>query len=134
VGEAFLAGRGLHFTPFLGLMMGVAGALAVVELAVLLSQYRWTAFLRYAGQNSIVVYLTFYFPMTALIRLLAANPIIPDVGWACAFILAACVIAPLAFHHLIKSTPLNFLYKRPDWAKLTHRKPLKPAVLAPQAA
>jgi hypothetical protein len=81
-----------------------------------------------------VVYLTFYFPMTALIRLLAANPIIPDVGWACAFILAACVITPLAFHHVIKSTPLNFLFKRPDWAKLKDPKALRPAVLAIHAA
>lgn len=134
LGEAFLAGRGLHFTPFFGLLMGFAGALAVVELAVLLSHSKWTWFLRYAGQNSIVIYLTFYFPMTALVRILAPERVIPDVGWACAAILAGCVVAPLAFHRAIKSTPLNVLYQRPEWARLRDRKSLKPAVLAPQPA
>jgi hypothetical protein len=81
-----------------------------------------------------VVYLTFYFPMTALIRLLAANPFIAGVGWACAFVLAACLVTPLAFHNVIKSTPLNFLYKRPDWVKLKHPKAPRPARLATHAA
>jgi uncharacterized membrane protein YcfT len=121
--NAVLAGRGYHFAPVYGLLMGVAGAIAVIETAVLLSQLKWTGFLRYCGQNSIVIYLTFYFPMTALIRLLSGKDIIPDVGWACAAILAICVLAPLGFHRLIKATPLSFFYKRPGWAKLKDAAP-----------
>jgi len=114
----WLTRNDMHALPVYGLLMGLAGALAIVEIAALLSKFRSARFLRYCGQNSIVIYLTFFFPMTVLERLLAANQIIPDVGWACFAILAISSVLPLLFHLTIKRTPLIALYVRPQWAKL----------------
>jgi uncharacterized membrane protein YcfT len=122
-GNEWITRQGLHHLPVYGLLTALAGALAVVEIAGLLSKTKFAGFLRYCGQNSIVIYLTFFFPMTALERFLAANQYIPDVGWACFAIMAVSVVLPLLFHLAIKRTPLIALYVRPDWAKLKPRKP-----------
>lgn len=119
----WLVEQSFHTVPGYGLMMGLAGALAVVEIAALLSKWKSARFLRYCGQNSIVIYLTFFFPMTVLERTLAAKGWIPDVGAACLVILVISAVAPLLFHLAIKRTPLIALYVRPDWAKLRARKP-----------
>lgn len=118
----WLTQNNMHALPVYGLMMGLAGALAIVEIAALLSNFRSARFLRYCGQNSIVIYLTFFFPMTVLERFLASKQIIPDVGWACFAIMTISVVLPLLFHIAIKRTPLIALYVRPDWAKLKGRK------------
>ncbi len=119
VANEFLTRDGLHHLPGYGLLMALAGALAIVELAALLSKAKSARFLRYCGQNSIVIYLTFFFPMTALERLLASNHAIPDVGWACFAILVASAALPLLFHLAIKRTPMIALYVRPRWARMT---------------
>lgn len=119
----WLTREGYHHVPGYGLMMALAGALAIVELAALLSQTRPAGFLRYCGQNSIVIYLTFFFPMTVLERALAANRAIPDVGWACFAILVASAVLPLLFHLAIKRTPLIALYVRPKMFRLNNRTP-----------
>ncbi len=118
----WLTREGLHHLPGYGLMMGLAGALAIVELAALLSKAKSARFLRYCGQNSIVIYLTFIFPMTVLERMLASNHAIPDVGWACFAILIVSAALPLVFHLAIKRTPLIALYVRPRWARVTDRR------------
>lgn len=126
----WLTREGLHHMAGYGLMMALAGALAIVEIAALLSQVKSARFLRYCGQNSIVIYLTFFFPMTILERTLAANRLIPDVGWACFAILIASAILPLLFHLAIKQTPLIALYVRPKMFRLNN----KPAKLAAATA
>ncbi len=130
LGNFWLTQRGLHHLPFAGLLMGLAGAIAVVEMAALLSKWKSARFIRYCGQNSIVIYLTFFFPMTALERLLASNQIIPDVGWASFAILAVSVVLPLLFHLAIRKTPLIALYVRPKPFRLGNT----PRALVPAAA
>ncbi len=117
-----LTQQGFHNVPGYGLMMGLAGALAVVEFAALLSKWKSARFLRYCGQNSIVIYLTFFFPMTFLERYLASTKIIPDVGWACFAILVISAVLPLLFHLAIKKTPLIALYVRPKLFRLGNEK------------
>ncbi len=126
----WLTQNDMHQLPGYGLLMGIAGALAIVELAALLSMTKFAGFLRYCGKNSIVIYLTFFFPMTLLERFLASKQIIPDVGWACFVIMAISAVLPLLFHLAIKRTPLIALYVRPEWAKL---RPRKKAALAEAA-
>ena len=118
----WLTRDGLHHMPIYGLMMALAGALAIVEIAALLSKAKSARFLRYCGQNSIVIYLTFFFPMTVLERLLAANNAIPDVGWACFAILVVSASLPLLFHLAIKGTPLIALYVRPKLFRLSNKR------------
>ena len=126
----WLVEQNFHKVPVYGLMMGLAGALAVVEIAALLSKWKSARFLRYCGQNSIVIYLTFIFPLTILERTLASQDWIADVGTATLVILVVSAVTPLLFHLAIKRTPLIALYVRPQWAKLGGAKPK----LAPAAA
>ncbi len=117
----WLTQHNLHHIPVYGLLMGLAGALAVIEIAALLSKWKSARFLRYCGQNSIVIYLTFFFPMTFLERVLAKNQIIPDVGWGCFAILVISAVLPLLFHLAIKKTPLIALYVRPKLLRLGNK-------------
>ena len=126
----WLVEQNFHNVPVYGLMMGLAGALAVVEIAALLSKWKSARFLRYCGQNSIVIYLTFIFPLTILERTLASQGWIADVGTAALVILVVSAVTPLLFHLAIKRTPLIALYVRPQWAKIGGAKPK----LAPAAA
>ncbi len=107
------------------LLLGFAGALAIVEISALLSMTRFAGFLRYCGQNSIVIYLTFIIPLTVLERVIAPSGLIQSVGWASALILTLSVAAPLAFHYAIKRTPLIALYERPKAFRLKTQTPAK---------
>ncbi len=117
----WLVGQNFHNVPVYGLMMGVAGAIAVVEIAALLSKWKSARFLRYCGQNSIVIYLTFIFPLTVLERTLSKTGL--ETGTACLIILTVSAAAPLLFHLAIKRTPLIALYVRPSLFRLGNRKP-----------
>jgi uncharacterized membrane protein YcfT len=120
----------LQLIPGVPLLMGVAGAIAICEIAKLLSMTRWAGFLRYCGQNSIVIYLTFFFPMTALERTLPQLSMVLDTGFACLIILVISTVLPLLFHLAIKRTPLIALYVRPKMFHFGSRK----EKLAPAAA
>lgn len=120
LGNWMMVGSDLHNQPFSSLAMAFMGAAAVVSAGALLAQRDWAAPVRYAGANSIVVYLTFFFPMIVMMKLLAATGLVADVGWATLLITAAAVVAPLVFHRLIRNTPLIALYVRPAFARL-HR-------------
>src|SRR5262249_44613353 len=73
---AFVTGglvpAGLSLRPGVSLFLGGIGALAVVSFSALLAKMRRFDLLRYAGENSLVVYLAFFLPMaatrTALLR------------------------------------------------------------------
>lgn len=118
VANLLMTSEGLAGLPVLGLVTGAVGALAVAATASLVTDTRLAAPLRYCGKHSIVIYLTFFFPMTILIRGLAPLDLIPDAGLACALIIAASVIGPLAFHAAIRRTPLIALYERPNIFRL----------------
>lgn len=122
LGNHVMTSQDLHTLPGVGLLMGLAGAIAVIEVSTLLSLHRFASFIRYCGKNSIVIYLTFFFPMTALERILSQHQVIPDVGWASLLIVAMSAALPLIFHRMIKGTPLIALYERPDWAKIGARR------------
>ncbi|ODA67758.1 hypothetical protein A7A08_00922 [Methyloligella halotolerans] len=102
----------------IGLGLGFFGAMAVVAFSALLSTWNWARPLRFAGENSIVVYLAFFLPM-AVTRtvLLHLTPEI-DVGLAAVTVTAVGAITPLIFFVLVRRTPLMFLFRRPAWARL----------------
>jgi len=108
-----MAFYGLHFWPILSLVMGFAGAAAIVTVGSLLAERDWAWPLRYAGVNSIVVYLTFFFPKGVSSRLAVATVPHWDVALVSLAITALAVVTPLVFHRLIKDTRLKFLYVRP---------------------
>ena len=84
-----------------------------MPMGSLLAQRDWAWPLRYAGLNSIVVYLTFFFPRGVLSHLAIATVPEWDVAVVSLIITACAVITSLLFHRMIRHTALNFLYVRP---------------------
>lgn len=104
---------GLGEAPVIALALGLAGAGAIIAVAAMLAELNIGNAIRYAGKNSIVIYLTFFIPMKFAEKALGATGLIPDVGFACLTVLAIAVAVPLGVHAIVKETRLNFLYRRP---------------------
>jgi uncharacterized membrane protein YcfT len=116
--EAVMVFGGYAELPVVGLGLGLLGACAVVAASALLSTQSWALPLRYAGENSIVVYLAFFLPMaTTRILLLKFAPGL-DLGTVALIVTVAGVVTPLILHALVKNTRFRFLFARPSWAKL----------------
>lgn len=111
--NAQFTSTGTDNLPIISLVLGFAGAIAIVAAGTLLATQRWTPWLRYCGANSIVIYLSFFLPMKVGIKFFSNIDPWLDVGTICLLITAAAVSLPLLFHWLIKDTRASFLYRRP---------------------
>ena len=109
---------GASALPGMGLVLGFAGCSAVITTAVLLARSGMTEWLRYLGANSIVVYLAFFLFMAATRGF--GLKLCPDINVDVLAVLCtvAGVIGPVLLFWLLRQTPLSFLFKRPQWAKL----------------
>lgn len=126
---------GLAFAPGLGLVLGFAGAAAIVALGTLLSEVPWTGFLRYCGENSIAIYLAFFFPMAVTRTVLTELGVIPDPGTIALLVTMAGVIGAVVLFWLIQKTGFGrFLFERPAWAKLPETAPCGAAQSAGRSA
>lgn len=112
--------------PVVSLMIGTAGALAIVATAALLTRAGGavTAALRHVGERSIVVYLAFFLPMAATRIALVKTGAISDVGLASLVVTVAAILVPLALERLVRHTPARFLFVRP---RAFHIAPARPA-------
>jgi uncharacterized membrane protein YcfT len=106
--------------PLVSLGLGLAGAVAIVAIASLLTAYARRAIepLRYCGQNSIAIYLAFFLPMAATRAVLIKTGVIQDAGVVSLLVLIAAVAVPLMLERLVRHTPLSFLFRRPAWAHI----------------
>jgi uncharacterized membrane protein YcfT len=109
--------------PGISLVLGFIGAAAVVASGVLLSKTRVAEALRYAGENSLVIYLAFFLFMAAARSVLLKLDILPDVGSIALLTTAAGVIGPLVLFRATRNTKLSLLFRRPLWARLETRAP-----------
>ncbi len=108
----------LSVLPVINLLLGLVGACAVVSTGVLLAKFKITKSLRYLGQNSIVIYLSFFlFMATSRTILLKFFPN-ADLGWVSLTVTASSVIGPVLLFWLTQHTKFSFLFNRPAWAKL----------------
>ncbi|MBM3530918.1 MAG: acyltransferase [Alphaproteobacteria bacterium] len=114
--------------PFVSLGLGMLGAAAVVAAAALLAQIDWMRWLRYLGQQSIVIYLAFFLPMAATRIVLIKTGIVPDIGTMSAIVTIAGVTGALVWYWAVRNTPFRFLFERPAWARL---KPLRVRAMQP---
>jgi hypothetical protein len=85
----------------------------VIALSSLLSTRDWAQPLRYAEQNSIVVYLAFFLPMATTRALLLKFALDLDLGLVALTVTTVAAITPLLFYALVKDTFWRFLFKRP---------------------
>jgi len=112
--------------PFVSLMLGSLGAFAVVLASSLLSKINMMKFLRYLGENSIVVYLAFFFPMGVFRLLLARYWPELDIGTMSLIVTFFGVLVPVIMLKTVQFIGFgHFLFSRPKWAylSLTRSKP-----------
>ncbi len=108
-----MVGLGLAALPGISLVMGFLGAAAVIALSALLSKLRLFDLLRYAGENTLVIYLAFFLPMAATRVALLKTGIVPDIGTVALIMTGTAVIVPLVLHAFVRGTWLSFLFERP---------------------
>ncbi len=116
--HSFAIVSGVSEWPGMGLALGFAGCAAVITTAVLLARSGVVEWLRYLGANSIVVYLAFFLFMAATRSVgLKVFPAI-NVDVLAGLTTLAGLIGPVLLFWVVGKTPLLFLFKRPQWARL----------------
>lgn len=118
IGNFAFVHAGYAALPVVSLILGFIGAAAVVTAGVFLSKTHVAEVIRYLGQNSIVVYLSFslFMATTRTIFLKFAPQI--DLGLVSLIATSAGVVGPIMLYWITRNTPAAFLFRRPSWAKL----------------
>jgi uncharacterized membrane protein YcfT len=109
--------------PLISLVLGMAGACAIIVAGTLLAHMRWLDFLRYCGEHSIVIYLAFFLPMAATRTLLLKTGVIPDIGTVSLIVTVAGVAGALLIWRAALAVHANFLFDRPDAFWIAPKKP-----------
>lgn len=104
--------------PLISLALGAAGAGAIILTSALIVKAGQMNFLRHFGENSIVIYLAFFFPM-GVSRVILLKLGILDIGTVSLIVTTVAVVSPMILFWMIRKTGLGwFLFKRPEWAYL----------------
>lgn len=111
--NTLLVFTGISEQPGISLMLGFAGACAIITFGVLLARANWLSALRYCGEHSIVIYLAFFLPMAITRTLLLKTNIIPDLGFVSIIVTTVGVLGALVMWWGAKRLGLNFLFERP---------------------
>jgi uncharacterized membrane protein YcfT len=104
--------------PVISLILGLAGACAVVAMGVLLSRTGRAAAICYLGANSIVVYLAFFLFMAGTRTVLIKAAPWLGVDAIAALTTFAGVVGPVGFYLAVRKTWADFLFVRPRWARV----------------
>ena len=126
--NGYMVFAGYSELPGTSLALGLVGAAAVIRFSALLSLLKICDPLRYCGEHSIVIYLAFFLPMAATRTLLLKTHIVTDIGTVSVLVTAVGVIGSLCMYWTLRSTPLGFLYERPQRLRL---EPKRAPVLQP---
>jgi uncharacterized membrane protein YcfT len=92
-------------------------------LGTLLARAHWLNFLRYCGEHSIVIYLTFFLPMAATRTLLLKTGLIHDIGIVSLIVMVVGVAGSVALWRAALAVGANFLFERPAAFWIAPKKP-----------
>jgi uncharacterized membrane protein YcfT len=109
-----LVSMGQSELPIVSLLLGLAGACAIVTMGTLFARYGLLNFLRFCGEHSIVIYLAFFLPMASTRTLLLKTGIIHDIGLISVIVTAVGVAGSLLIWRAALRAHANFLFERPD--------------------
>ncbi|MEM9633043.1 MAG: acyltransferase family protein [Pseudomonadota bacterium] len=110
---------GYAAVPIISLALGAAGAGAIILTSALIVKWGRMDFLRHFGENSIVIYLAFFFPM-GLTRVILLKLGVLDIGTTSLIVTIVASVSPMILFWLIRKTDFGwFLFKRPQWAYLS---------------
>jgi uncharacterized membrane protein YcfT len=112
--NATLVTHGVSEWPVISLLLGIAGACAIVTMGTLLARAHWLNFLGFCGEHSIVIYLAFFLPMATARTLLLRTGIVPDIGMMSLIVTIVGVLGALAIWQAALRLHANFLFERPD--------------------
>jgi uncharacterized membrane protein YcfT len=116
--DGALVFAGYSKLPVVSLFLGGIGAMAIVSIAALLAKAKLLDALRFAGENSIVVYLAFFLPMAITRTIFLKLGFIHDIGTVSAIVTSVATVTPLLFFMLVRGTWLSFLFERPQAFRL----------------
>jgi uncharacterized membrane protein YcfT len=105
--------------PGKSLLLGFAGAAAVVAFSALLAALRALPVLRWLGARSIVVYLAFFLPMAISRVALLGTGLIQDGGLISLIVRAVAIVVPTFVQQLTNNTVLRHLFERPALFRLS---------------
>lgn len=117
-----LVSAGISERPVISLVLGFAGACAIIVTGTLLARARLLNALRFCGEHSIVIYLAFFLPMATTRTLLLKTGVIADIGTMSLLVTAAGVVGALVIWRLALWLKADFLFERPDAFWIAPRK------------
>ena len=112
--NAGLVAFGASEWKIVSLVLGFAGACAIITMGTLLARAQWLNFFRFCGEHSIVIYLAFFLPMAATRTLLLRAGIIADIGTVSLIVTIVGVIGSLAIWYVALRLNARFLFERPQ--------------------
>lgn len=112
--NAGLVAIGASEWKIVSLVLGFAGASAIITMGTLLARAHWPNFFRFCGEHSIVIYLAFFLPMAATRTLLLRTGVIPDIGAVSLIVTIVGVLGALAIWQAALRLNAHFLFERPD--------------------
>ena len=118
-----LVETGFSEWPGISLALGFAGAGAIIVAGTLLARGGLLNFLRYCGENSIVIYLAFFLPMAATRTALLKSGVISDIGTISLMVTIAGVAGAILIWRVALAVRANFLFERPDAFWIAPKKP-----------
>lgn len=112
--NAGLVAFGASEWKIVSLVLGFAGACAIITVGTLLARAHWCNVLRFCGEHSIVIYLAFFLPMAATRTLLLRTGIIADIGTVSLIVTIVGVLGSLTIWRAALRLRADFLFERPD--------------------
>jgi uncharacterized membrane protein YcfT len=109
--------------PLISLVLGLAGACAIVTMGTMLARAHRLNFLRTCGEHSIVIYLAFFLPMAATRTLLLRAGPIHDIGTISLVVTIVGVVGALLLWRVALAVGANFLFERPPAFWIAPKKP-----------
>lgn len=109
---------GLTDVPGLTLVFGLAGALGVALLSILLLRIGLAGGLAWMGRQSLTIYVMFLIPMAFSRKILITELGWTDPGWIAVTVVAVAIVTCLLSAFIAPRFGLGFLFRRPGWARL----------------
>jgi uncharacterized membrane protein YcfT len=115
---------GLAALPPLHLVLAIIGALALCVIGALLSKLACMNWLRWLGEHSLVVYVSFTLPMSIFRGLAMWSGLLTKTGPLSFAVLIVATASPVALYLIIQRLGFGvFLFERPNWARIVDDRP-----------
>lgn len=110
---------GLAAVPPLRLALAVMGGLAICVIAGLLVRFPLMDWLRWLGEHSLVIYVSFTLPMSIFRGIALNSGLITETGALSFAVLLVSLASPALLYAVVKRTRVGtFLFERPNWARI----------------